>query len=829
MLGYISDLLHAARALTRARGFTAVCVLSLGLGMGVVIAIFLFSRMVVGVPPGVKDDGLIEVVIRPTGPLLAQAGRDIVDTWSYADYLDVRGGATGTLITGWSRGDGLFRADAKAAAIPIPTMYVSSNYFATIGVAVPLGPGFTPADDALRAEPEAVISHRMWQTRFWSDPDIIGRAITVNGTEYVVAGVTPEGFRGHLSGLNEPYYQLWLPLSRHPRLAATENARVERDASWVRVVGRLVPGTTVAQANASVQSVMAAVAARYPATNRDKIGAVEPYFPAGARMRSQVAFARMILFGLSGIVLLVVGLNISGMMLVRSAMRERELAIRLAMGASRWRLMRCHLSEALVMAVLGGSFASAVIFVGPVVIAWAFDAWGPALDFFRPDAWLVVQCIALCFVTSLVLGLLPAFRFSRPSIVTALKNDSSGSGRRVGRLQRFTAAAQAGIAVPFLVICGVQFDQARVAALADVGFEPRGLYAARVNLAALGGTEDEQRRFLRAVQDHVAQAPGVVSASVGDGVPLDFDNRFTRVAREGESTFVSAHTTRVAADYLEAVGVRLLAGRGIDANDRAGAESVVMLSEPLARQLFPAGDPLGKRVTFALPGGEPQTYTVVGVTADLVSTQMGNPRPQLFVSLAQRPASTVLVIARGVPSDSSVRGAFENAISDALRQHSARGAGQPGSDAVFRELITGEGLIENSRSDLLTSSGVGGIAAAVALILAALGVYGVIAFMVATRTREIGVRIALGATRARVLRDVLGDALTLVVPGIGVGLVLALLWVRVADPAWYPLGGVEPLVYSFAAGTAFLVAALAGIPSARRAAAVQPIVAMRSE
>jgi ABC-type antimicrobial peptide transport system permease subunit len=176
-----------------------------------------------------------------------------------------------------------------------------------------------------------------------------------------------------------------------------------------------------------------------------------------------------------------------------------------------------------------------------------------------------------------------------------------------------------------------------------------------------------------------------------------------------------------------------------------------------------------------------------------------------------------------------MRGAFENAISDALRQSSGRDAGQTGSDAVFRELITGEGQIEISRSDLLTSSGVGGIAAAVALILAALGVYGVIAFMVATRTREIGVRIALGATRARVLRDVLGDALKLVVPGIGVGLVLAVLWVRVADPSWYPLGGVEPLVYSFAAGTAFLVAALAGIPSARRAAAVQPIVAMRSE
>jgi putative ABC transport system permease protein len=341
------------------------------------------------------------------------------------------------------------------------------------------------------------------------------------------------------------------------------------------------------------------------------------------------------------------------------------------------------------------------------------------------------------------------------------------------------------------------------------------------------------------MRDNLAQAPGITSVSMADGIPLDFiyrDTRVTRGAATGsgssgdssgsvESTFISAHATRVGAGYLDTIGTRLLAGRAIDANDRPGAERVVVVSEPLARQLFPAGDPIGERVAFAMSGDERQTYTVVGVSADLVSTQLGNPRPQVFVSLAQHPAESVLVIARGAASDPSVRRAFENAAADALRQIS----GEPDPAGVIRELITGESLIENSRLDLLTNSGVGGVAAAVALVLAALGVYGVIAFMVATRTREIGVRVALGASRARVVREVLGDALILVVPGIGVGLLLAVLWVRLADPAWYPLGGVEPLVYSLAAATAFVVAALAGVPSARRAAAVQPIVAMRTE
>ena len=852
MRSYITDLVHAARTLARARAFTAVCVTSLGLGMGVVIGILMFMRMVFGTPPGVDADGLVELVIRPSGQLQAQVGTAMIDTWSYPDYLDVRDAASGMVITGWSRGDGLFRPADQGPAISVSTVYVSSNYFSTLGVTLPRGPGFAPVDDASRAEPEAVIGHRVWQTRFGSDPDIIGRPITINQTEHVIVGVTPEGFRGHEGGLDGGYYQLWLPLSRHPRLgggdAASQSVRFTRDAAWVRVVARLSEGATVAQADANIATVMAGLAMSHPATNQDKAGGVEPYFPPGARLRSQVSFARLMILGLSGMVLLVVGLNISGMMLVRSAMRERELAIRSAMGASRWRLMRYHLSEALVMALLGGGFASAVLFGGPLAIAWWFDASGPTLDLFRPDIWLVLQCIALCFVTSLVLGLLPALRFSRPSVVAALKNDSAGGGRRVGRLQRLTAAAQAGIAVPFLVISGLQFDQARVTAFADVGFEPRGLYAARVNLSTFASTDEEQRTFVRAVRENLAQAPGVVSASVADGVPLDFIYRNTRVGLdpsrasgspgaestgEGESTFVTAHTTRIAEGYLEAVGIRLLTGRSIDANDRAGTEPVVLLSQPLAQQLFPAGDPLGERVAFALAGGEQQTYTVVGVTADLVSTQMGNPRPQLFLSLAQQPASTLLVIARGAPSDPSMHATFENAIADAMRPLENRGAGPRGADGrpntVFRELITGEGLIENSRSDLLTSSGVGGIAAAVALVLTALGVYGVIAFMVTMRTREIGVRVALGASRARVLRDVLGDALKLVVPGIAVGLLLSVLWVRLADPAWYPLGGVEPLVYSIAAAIAFGVAVLAGIPSARRAAAVQPIEAMRVE
>jgi putative ABC transport system permease protein len=823
--GFFRDLLHATRGLAKARTFTAVCVTSLGLGLSVVIGIMLFMRMMLGTPPGVHDEDLVELVVRASGQLRAQAGSDIVDHWSYPDYLDIRDAARGMTTAGWSRGEGQFRPLPQAPSIPLATAYVSSNYFSTVGVPLALGGGFTRADDASLAPAEAVIGHRTWQLRFGSDPGIIGRPIVVNRTEFVVVGVAPPRFRGHIGDMDEPHDELWLPLSRHPRLAAEDNARTDRSTGWIRMIGRLSPDASLAQANASVQAAMATLAAQYPATNRERSGSVEPYIPAGARMRAEVAFGKLVISAMSALVLLVVGLNVSGMMLVRGAIRQRDTAIRHAVGASRWRLVRYHLAESLIVALLGGAFASTLLFVTPPAIAWGFGLWGPWLDLFRPDAWLAIQCAALCLVASLVLGVLPAIRFSRPSIVTALKSDSAGGGRRVGRLQRLTAAAQAGLAVPLLVMSGVQFDQARVAAGADVGFQPRNLYAASLNLAAIAGTEEERHQFLETVRGTLGQATGVTVASVGDGVPLDFIYRNTRVAREGDATFVTVHTTRVAPAYLETIGTRLLIGRTIDASDRAGAERVVVLSAPLAQQLFPSGDAVGRRIVVARTADQQQTFTVVGISADLVSTQMGNPRPQLFLPLAQEPTESVMLLARGNGSEAAIRGAFRNAIAEGLRATSSRMA----ADDVFREISTGERLIEKSRSDFLTSSGVAGLAAGVALVLTALGVYGVIAFMVATRTREIGVRVALGATRARVLRGVLGQALTLVVPGITGGMLLAIAWVRLTDPAWYPLGGVEPFVYAFAGTTALLVATLAGMPSAHRAAAIQPIVAMKAE
>jgi putative ABC transport system permease protein len=820
------DLVHATRTLAKARAYSFVCIASLGVGMGTVMAILVLIRAAFGTPPGINPDGLVELVVEPTGQLRADARGPILDTWSYPDFVDVRDGASGLSTAGWAFGESLLRLPGGSAATPVATMYVSSNYFTTVGVNLASGRGFEPAHDVIGAPPVVVLGQRLWETTFGSNPAIVGSTITLNQTPHVVVGIAPRRYRWHFNrdGVSNP--ELWIPLVLHPRIQeglsaqaegakAAGDVRFNRRLDWVYILGRLDPGTDVRQADAAVASIMSGLASRYPDSNQFKRGAVKPYFSVGARRNPEIRVIRGMFLGAAGLVLLIVCLNVSGMMVVRSALRERELAIRLSIGASRGRLIQYLLAEAAVLSVLGGAFSALLLFGAPIAVAWWFEFWDSNLDPLLPNVWTAVQVVGLCVITSLVFGLLPAVRFSRPALVSVLK-DESGGGRRVGLFHRLTAAVQAGIAVPFLVAGGVRLDQARVTTQADLGFRPDGLFAAPLKSASIT-SDDDRTEFLRRLQQRLAQAPGTSWVTFGDGLPLDFDSRLARVFPEDDATPALSRITRVAPAYLETLGIRLLRGRDFAPADGPGAERVVMLSEPLAARLFPARDPLGARVTIAVGDNAGGVFTIVGITSDLVGSQMGNPRPQLFVPLAQNPAPSLLAVVRSSVPEPEMRKTFEAAVRDL------------DADYVLSDVITGDQLRRDSRSDLLVQSVMSAGAASVALVLAALGVYGVIGFMVAMRTREIGVRVALGASRWRVVRDVLGDSLRLVVPGVALGLLLAMFWVRRIDSSWYPLGGVEPLIYALAAATAFAVAFLASASSARRAAAVQPLEAMRSE
>jgi len=806
--------------------------MSLGVGMAPVIAIPYASRLSRLAPAGVKTDGLVELVTTTNGPHLATA------EWSRPDFVDLQAGVTGLELIGWASAQieiAFHATGAKPARVT--TRFVSANYFETIGVPLARGAGFTAAP---KGEPAVIIGYRFWQNRLASDPDIIGKTLTMDAVPHVVVGIAPDQFSGHLGFQGG---ELFAPLEQHPNLRAgndnaDRNLRDDRARAWLRIHGRLAPGVSVRQASAAVAAVTASLAKAYPATNEFKAGVAEPYDPLGTLERSEFRIFQTVAYTLTGMVLLVVALNISGMMQVRGALRERELSIRQAIGASRARLAQYLLSEAMVLACAGGAVASLVLLNLPSLISWlSGNPMPPQLQqALQIDPSIIAITFGICLLTSLGLGWLPALRFSRPVIISALKDDAGGGGFRVGKIHRVTAALQVAIAVPLLVMSGQSLDRVRATATAPLGFDPDLLYAAPLKLDGL--TVENAGFQMRRLSEMLAQASGVESVTFADGLPLDFRYRMMPVSLEVDANvaprLVSAHVTRVGNGYLDTVGIPLVRGRGFTDDDRVGAELVTVISQPLADQLDPNGEVIGKRLTFGAEKATQQTLTIVGVTADFPTSQMSTWREQILLPLAQHPGvrrdsvgvvddfesgPRVLLIAR------STTGAQPTMMTTAL----ANVARELDPDFQSTAIVTGSSLRRNSMNDFLTQSAVAGGAGGVILMLAALGVYGVVGLMVATRTREIAVRAALGASRRRVLVMVIVDVVKLVLPGVAVGVVLTVVLNRLnAENMGIALSGLEPLAYIVGAALAVLVAIIAALAPARRAASVQPMVAMRS-
>jgi putative ABC transport system permease protein len=836
--GIWGDLAYAGRALAKARAFTFVCVVSLGIGMAPVIAIPYVSRLTTLTPPGVNTEELVELVTTSVGP------HQQTQQWSYPDYVDLRDANTGITLIGWvgAQSEITFQA-TDGSKMRASTMFVPANYFKTLGVALARGAGFdASADDPLRAEPVVILNYQFWQNRLSADPDIVGKTLTMDGIPHVVVGVAPDQFGGHLGFTG---WDLFVPFERHPRLlartaaAGEENFRADRSKEWLSIHGRLSPGVSVQQASAAVAAVTAQLAKAYPATNEFKAGIAGAYDPLGILVRPELGRIQAVGFTLTGMVLLVVSLNISGMMQVRGAMRERELSIRQAIGASRLRLAQYLLSESIVLACAGGALASIVLFNIPSLLPWLTDDPIPPqiLEALRVDVPMVAICLGLCLLTSLVFGWLPAMRFSRPVILSSLKDDAGGGGgMRVGRVHRVTAALQVAIAVPLLVMSGQSLDRLRATATNDLGFTSDLLYAVPLKLDRLA--IDQAGFQIRKASDTLAHASGVASVTVADGLPLDFRNRSTRVSLQVDANTaprpVAVQVTRVGNEYLKTMGIPLVRGRGFTVEDGAGARPVTIVSKPLADRLVPGGDVIGKTLMFGADPKTQQALTIVGVTADFPTAQMSTTREQLLLPLAQHPGvnwdfvpvlddmdslAHVMLVAR------SAHGEQPKTVTTAL-ENVAREL-----DPEFQPtaIVTGVGLREFSMNDFLTQSAVAAVAGGVILLLAALGIYGVIGLMVATRTREIAVRAALGATRWRVLVMIIRDVVKLVLPGTLVGVVLTIVLNRLnAENMGISLSNAEPIAYAVGPAIAVLVAVLASLAPARRAASVQPMVAMRS-
>jgi putative ABC transport system permease protein len=832
--GVWRDLVYAARSLARARAFTLVCVVSLGIGMVPVIAIPYVSR-VTNIPPvHVNTEGMVELVTTSQGPHPA------TERWSYPDYVDLRDAGTGITLFAWAGAQSEVRLQgADGSKLPVSTGFVPADYFKTIGVTLARGAGFDQAmDSPLNAEPVVVLGHSFWQNRLSADADILGKTLTIDGVPHVVVGIAPDRFSGHL-GLQG--WALFIPLERHPRLRpgndGDDNYRADRSREWLNIHGRLSPGVGLEQASAAVAAVTARLAKDYPSTNEFRAGIAAAYDPFGSLQRPQLRLLQLVGLTLTGMVLLVVSLNISGMMQVRSAMRERELSIRQAVGASRARLARHLLSEALVLACAGGALASLVLLNLPFALSRLSGQPipPPFQEALKVDFSIVAIGFGLCLITSLVFGWLPATRFSRPVIISSLKDDAGG-GFRVGRVHRVTAALQVAIAVPLIVMSGQSLDRFRATATSNLGFAADLLYAAPLKLD--GMTIQDASFQIRRLRDTLARASGVASVTVADGLPLDFRYRNMNVALEAGANsapvFLPVHVTRVGDGYLETLRIPVTRGRGFTAEDRVGSEPVTVVSEALADRLAPDGDVIGKRMLFGADAKTQQTLTIVGITSDFPTSQMSTTREQILLPLAQYPgvgwdtvtvdddegsSPHIMLIARSAAGEDPQK--LTNALDTMARELDPELA--PAS------IVTGVWLREKSVNDFLTQSMVAAGAGGVILILAALGIYGVVGLMVATRTREIAVRVALGSSRRRVLGMIVFDVVKLVTPGCVVGVMLTIFLNRLnAENMGISLSNVEPLAYVAGAVIAVCVAVLASLAPARRAASIEPMVAMRS-
>ncbi len=819
------DLRYGVRMLLKNRGVTLIAVLSLALGIGANTSVFSIVNGLLFRPlRGVEAPAQLAALYTSdySGPLYGAS--------SYPDYLEFRDrtnafdGLLAHTIRPMSLSEGGGEAERVLSAV------VTGNYFEVLGVRALAGRTFTRGEDETPAAPPvAVISHNLWQRRFGSDPALVGKTLVLSGQLFTVVGITPPDFTGTIIGIAP---DLFVPVNMHARALGEARGLEERGNRSLFVMGRLKPGVGLdqAQANLDVLASNLKEAYREQWTNLRGEGRRVTLLPESAsRVPPQISTP---VFGVVGLltgvvvfVLLIACANVANLLLARAAARRKEIGIRIALGASRKRLVQQLLTESVLLALVGGA-------AGLLASLWAIDllvSYAPttapvplALDF-APDLRVLAFAFGLSILTGVLFGLAPALQATQSNVLPALKDESLAAGRAPRRfgLRNLLVAAQVASSLVLLIGAGLFLRSLQNAQSIDPGFRTDNVLVMTPEIKIQGYDETKARDFYRRLLERTEGLPGVRSATLAEVLPLSFNSQRSGIYVEGyerrPGEEMEVDVNRVGTRYFETMGIDLILGRDFTPGDREGAPGVVIVNESFARRFY-RGDqnPLGKRISVS--GREGPLMEIVGVARDTKYNTLGEaPLPYFYLPHGQHPSTEMSLLANTYADPRALLGAVRGEIRALDRD-------LPVSNAqTLNENLGGALLLPRLGAALL------GVFGLLALLLASVGLFGVMSYSVSRRTREIGIRLALGAQTSDVLKLVLVESLGLVLSGVVLGLIIAFAITRVLASLLYGVSPVDPVTFAGVVTLLVAVAMLASYIPARRASKVDPMVALRYE
>jgi putative ABC transport system permease protein len=797
----LQDLRYGARMLLKKPLFTIIAVLTLALGIGANTAIFSVVNAVLlrSLPYHNADQLVVLSAVASSGD---RDGLSVLETEDFRSQMKSLDDLTAfqsqsVNLTGGERPDRVRGA------------FVSANFFKVFNLGSVVGRTFLEGEDRQGAAKLAVINEKMWQERLNGDKNLGAKSLILNGEPYSVIGVVPSSFKHPF----DADVEVWIPVANFP------GNNGQRDARFAFAFGHLKPGLELSQAQAEAATIASQLAQSYPKENAGRGAQVELFREL---MVVNVRPMLWLLFAAVGVILLIACANLANLLLARGLARQREIAVRAALGASRWRLIRQMLTETTLISLAGGA--------GGVLLAhWGlFALLKLPQNFVRTedaslDTRVLIFALALSVLTGWLFGLLPALQLAKPELQSFLKEGARGSGEgaRWNRVRGGFVVAQVALSLLLLVSAGLLLRSFDKLLRVDLGFKPEKLLTLEYRLPRSKYREPQaQWNFHRQVMDRIQEVPGVQSVSIVRGLPFSGNGATTAIVlpdrelpaqgREPEVMFNTAMP-----NYFETMGIPFIKGRLFGAEDQLNTSPVLVINQTMAQKFWPDQDPLGKQVKFVEDG---TTGTIVGIVGDAKHYWLDDEsRPQMYNSYTQQPGYFATVVARTTVEPM--------ALSESVRQ----ALWKVDADQPMWKIRTVEFLVNRSVADRKFLMALMGIFASLALVLTTIGLYGVISYLVNQRTQEIGIRMALGAQMGDILGMVLKQGMVLVLIGVALGLGTAWLMTRLMTRLLYQVSATDPLTFASIASLLIVVALLACYLPARRATKVDPLEALRYE